>query len=584
MQRNALGEWGAGSALRIAFVSAAIAFAALWYRSSLMPMTRLDGIQICEYAFIFFASLALVALYSGFSKSWKLHRFLGIRGLIFPVAALLGAAAYKLGMHQFGGFDEGLIVHAASYYAQGLRPYVDFPSPMPPLFMAALRGAVGLLGLRWSSVLATAVTYTILTSVWMFALLRRAAMPRHWALAVTVCVEMSTMVMCPFWWYNNTSVIAVVLLLCSVLACIQQNEGVLSWTSLALSLGMVMASKPNIEPACLMVLVLLATRDKAQWLKVLSAGVVATAFACAVCAMAQMPLLPMLHSYSVVAKLRGNPLSFFPFREMGWVDANFQGLFLILNVLCFAALLIVSARNNPRHWRAYTAFAIASAVAVLLACANGEYPNLELCIMLVASAFLCLRPWQNSGLPIGRKMLLASLLATSFVMAGFFAAIHLRILGIGEGMFYEPLATRKIQNGFFAGLEAGPRLQAVLAQTAEVINRYPANTIFFGPRMEFEYAVFNKPPMPGMPLLWDVGNLFPSTVFPGYLLTFQHQDPDLLIFLKNDYTRMGAVGFYIQHSPTYRRIDDYSQLTVYIRNKEVPVTYIKIPAAMQEGL
>jgi hypothetical protein len=116
---------------------------------------------------------------------------------------------------------------------------------------------------------------------------------------------------------------------------------------------------------------------------------------------------------------------------------------------------------------------------------------------------LCLRPWQLPEPTANGKAALAGLLSMFLVMAGFFSVTHLRILGVGEYKYYEPLPTRTIQSGFFAGLEAAPHLQRVLAQSAEALSRYPQQLVFFGPRMEFAYAVFNQPLMRGMPLLWD---------------------------------------------------------------------------------
>jgi hypothetical protein len=41
---------------------------------------------------------------------------------------------------------------------------------------------------------------------------------------------------------------------------------------------------------------------------------------------------------------------------------------------------------------------------------------------------------------------------------------------------------------------------------------------------------------------------------------------------------MGLVAFYIRTTETYQRIDLFSELTVYVRRKEVPITYIRVPA------
>jgi hypothetical protein len=95
--------------------------------------------------------------------------------------------------------------------------------------------------------------------------------------------------------------------------------------------------------------------------------------------------------------------------------------------------------------------------------------------------------------------------------------------------------------------------------------------------MEVMYAEFNRSVTPEMPLLWDPGNLYSPARLPRLLLAFQQDDPDLLIFLKEDYTRMGLVAFYIRNTATYQRIDTYRELTVYVRKREVPITYIRVP-------
>jgi len=570
--------WGAGPALRIAAVAAFLAAACLHYRSAHFSMVRLEAIIAAEYGFVFFASLALTAIYAGFSERLRLHRFLQSPFLIFSSTALLAAAVYKLGMHQFGGWDEGLLVHVAACYAQGFKPYVDFPCALPPLFMAGIRCAINLLGLRWTSLALTAATFTGITALWIFALLRRAGVQRHWALVITVCVELSTMLVAPFWWYNNSSALSVVLLILSALACLRQPGRFFSWAGLSLALAMVLASKPNDLPACLVVLALLATRDKWQWARTLSACAAAAAFFLLLCYAALMPPLALLHSYVEIAKLRGSPLAMGAFREVLWPEIDFLILFILLILVCFAVLLAIRARRQPAHWPILAVCAIAALTSLEMLCTNAEIKTNDLSAVLVASAILCLRPWQLEEATAPSKAVLAGLLSVFLVMAGFFSVSHLRILGIGEYKFYEPLPTRTIQSGFFTGLDAGPRLQRVLAQSAEALARYPSQPVFFGPRMEFGYAVFHQPPLRGMPLLWDPGNLFSIERLPALMLTFQQRDPAVLIFLKDDYTRMGPLGFYIQHSQTYQRIDSFPDLTVYLRRPEVPIVYIHPPA------
>ena len=568
--------WGTGPALRIAAVASVGAIAALRYRSFLLPMTRIEAIQAAEYAFIILASIALIAAYAGFAERLRLHRFLGLPWLIIPAAALLAAGVYKLGMHQFGGWDEGLLVHAATYYAQGFRPILDFPCAMPPLFMTGAR-CIALLGLKWTSFTMLAAVFTALTTLWMFVLLRAAGLPRHWGLVVTLCAEASTMLVTPFWWFNNSSAVSVVLLFLSVLSCLQLPRRVLPWMSVSLSLAMVVASKPNDLPAALLMLVLLATKDRWQWVKTLLACAGALGIFLLICRAAQMPLLQLLHSYAEIGKLRGSPLQLLPLTELPWPERDFQIIFILAAVLCFSAIFVVSVKHKPSHWPILGACAIAGLTAIEMTCTNSEIKTSDLCVMLAASAILCLRPWETQEVSARRKTLLAGWLSVFLVMSVFFAVIHVRILLIGEGAFFEPFPTATIDGGFFSGLEAGPRLQSVLQQTSHALSSYPSQKVFFGPRMEVMYAEFNRSVTPEMPLLWDPGNLYSPARLPRLLLAFQQDDPDLLIFLKEDFTRMGLVAFYIRNTATYQRIDTYRELTVYVRKREVPITYIRVP-------
>jgi hypothetical protein len=575
--RNNSPAWGVGPAVRIAAMASLLAAVSLHVRNSISDALRLDAQCIAENCFIFFAAMALTALYSGFHARWRLHRFFRSRVLILPAAALLLAGVYRLGMYQFGGFDEGLLVHAGTFYAQGLKPYTGFHCTMPPFYMFCIRWGIRWLGLRWSSFALIASIFAALTAVWMYRLLELCSVSRPWALAITLGVEVSTMLVIPFWWYNNSSSVVVVLLFLSVLAALQAPERWFSWASLALSLAMVITSKPNVAPACFMLFALAATRERARWAKLLLACAAAAAFVLLICYAAQMPPASVLRSYVEIARLRAAPFKLL--LGMDGPEKQFQIFFLVECTLCFLVLLWRAGKRQPGSWRILLVCVMAAVTALAMASTNSEMKSCDLACMLAAAALLCLCPWETSPASPVRRIVLAGWLCLFLCTAGFFSLTHLRILNIGEGLFYEPLPTRTIRSGFFSGLEAAPHLRQVLAQSAQALSRFPAQRVFFGPRLEFEYAVFNRPVTPGMPLLWDAGNLFSPARLPRFLRNFQQADPDLLIFLSNDYTHMGMVGSYVYFTDTYRRYDGFNDLTVYVRRKDVPIRYIKLPAS-----
>lgn len=557
---------GSGHRTAALFVSSSmIAVAALYLRTELHPLRT----QLLEYVFIIFASLAAISLYIVFPAKWQVRRVLNARGAIFLASVLILVSVFSLGMHQFGGFDEGLVVHAGAFYAHDFRPYLDFHCTMPPLFMASIRCAVKLLGLRWASLILLPALFAATTALWIFHLLRLSAVERSWALIITVPVELSTMVVIPFWWYNNSSSVAVVLLLLSVVACLKEQPSLLPWFSLAASLGMVLTSKPNALPACLMVLLIGMTRDKGRLRRLLFSVTAAICIAAAICYLAQMPLTGIIRSYVEIAKLRGAPFKLL--RDMTGPEKAFQILFILESTYCFAVLLRLAFRRSPSSWRILGACAVSAITSLGFASTNSEFKVCDLVSLFMAAILLCLCPWEQKNDTHTRKIVLVGWLAVFTCMAGFYSVTHRRILAIGSQMFYEPLPTRKVQKGFFTGLDAGPRLQRVLWQTQQVLMIFPNAKVFFGPRMEFNYAVFDKPPLPGMPLLWDTGNLFPESRLPQFISAFRKNDPDVLIFLKDDFTRMNEMETYILHSENYVFSEDFADITVFIKKKTPPV-------------
>jgi hypothetical protein len=39
---------------------------------------------------------------------------------------------------------------------------------------------------------------------------------------------------------------------------------------------------------------------------------------------------------------------------------------------------------------------------------------------------------------------------------------------------------------------------------------------------------------------------------------------------------MGIVGYYIQRSATYRRDESFSDITVFVRDRTVPISFIRV--------
>lgn len=548
-----------------ASIGIAVAIIALLYRASLEPTLRLSKLEAVEYVFIFSATVGLINVINEFGDRLRLRDILQTRGLIVLFASALLFSVYKLGMYQIAGPEETYVINAAYHYLHGFKPITDYPSPMPPLFMAGIWTTVHMCSFRWSSLVLLNAVFAALTCLWLYSLFRVISLPRHWAFLITVIVELSTFFVEPFWWYNNTTSMSVILLLVSVAACLQKSHRSFSWISLSLALGMTLDSKPNVALMCFAPCVLLFTKRTPQFLKALASIVGAFVIAFMICRAAEIPIVGLFRSYVEVAKLRASPLLLIGLRQSRIPENMAQACIVLFVCLCFVDVSKKSVAEGRRRWPFLFACALSFLTCIEMICTNAELKSVDLIVLLVTLVLLLLPASESTISRAATRQTLITLLTLFGVWSGFFGASHIRVLKSCQDCFYEPLPTREIKEGFFTGLTASPRLLAVQQQVGDVLTRFPERKVFFGPRMEIEYAVFDEPLIPGLPVQWDAGTQYSQGREEEMSAVFKMQDPDLLIFMKHEYVRFGTVAAYIQHSPLYTVYDDYPDLTIYIR-------------------
>lgn len=552
-----------------ASIAAGLAVACLIWHAVLEPQPRGGSLELLEYAFILLSTTALYRFYQCFSERLRLCEILNLPGLVVVFAAVLFFSICKLGMYQLGGFDESFLVNTAYHYLKGFRPIVDWLSPMPPLFMAGLTLIARFLPFRLASFSLFNAIFATLTCFWIFGLLRISRFPRHWALAITVAVELSTAFVEPFWWYNNSTSLTVVLLFLSVLACQREMHRLLPWLSLCISLGMAICAKPNAALMGLSPCVLLLTWQRSQWVKTAAVYVAAIGIALSICSFARISPVGLLHSYAEAAKLRGSPLRFLPFRQpsVHFVDAFVSVGLSVLLLMSFLDLFVRKVRDARQSWPLILTCLLATITSIEMLCTNMSLKMLDLIVMFVSITVLAEE--SQGKIPPQFKSLVIRIALLFTVWAGYFGVIHLRILEVGEGYFYEPVPTYKISDGFLAGLDAAPRLLRVQSEVMDALSHHPARKVFFGPLLEFEYPVFQRNVIPTLPVQWDPGNQYSSERNPALLENFKRADPDLLIILKHDYVGLENVADFVQHAPIYEVDDHYRELTLYIRKQPV---------------
>ena len=505
-------------------------------------------------------------------------------GWTSEIAALLVlvVAIVVFGNWHFGGFDQSVIVGAGYRFWEGQQPYRDFVMTVPVLFYVGAGLAFFCFGVSWLALICATAAYAAMTYVGIMWGLKRLGLSRSWAIAVAFTAEAMSMVLVAYWWYNPITAIAVAMFLVSTLVVLRQSgdwPGWLAWTGAA---ALVALAKPN------------------------SAGVVlaGSGLAFALRPSARKPFLRFSCLAVVIDLVILDAISVSP-REVvaSYVGAAGRGLpslerfvqdtppdLLWLAVLLIAATLLpwvcgtlaaaaaaggvrigqprLPGRLPASEWILFTSGAVAGTLAFFT---NGEIKaaDLPMLFMPVALSTLLREPastrWKNYLLSL---MVLLSL--TGFVLGANRARVRL----IGPGAFYQLPAWGGFgwYAPFFEHLREGYNLHAVMAATSELMAHLrtragPRPKVFFGPRMEFNYAVHSIESPRGLPLFWHEGVGYPAHLRGAVVNAFRSNDFDLCIFLRGDFTYMPAEILSCLEAD-YHRFDTHA-LTIFCRDTEL---------------
>ena len=132
------------------------------------------------------------------------------------------------------------------------------------------------------------------------------------------------------------------------------------------------------------------------------------------------------------------------------------------------------------------------------------------------------------------------------------------------GPFYEVPADIKITGGYFDGLVTGNQFAEILHQIEKVKKRFNKEKIFFGPRLEFGYALTQTRSPFGLPLWWHPGTSYAFISHDKILSNFIENEFDVLIFARSDRTRM-PIGLISYIQLKYIKLDGFKEIDVYLK-------------------
>ncbi|PWU18609.1 MAG: hypothetical protein C5B50_08625 [Verrucomicrobia bacterium] len=488
----------------------------------------------------------------------------------------LGGLVHWCGMRQFGGMDLGTLIDTGWRLAQGQRPYVDFPCTTPPAFFLGAGYAFKLFGVSWEAQVLFTSVVSVLIFFWSVWLGTKLFNDRGFVLLVGFTVQALSMLLHSFWWYNTiTSAAAAVFLLSAALLWLRP-ESEPARMSYLVSLMFLALTKPNVAGVLILAIsaIFLCSRQHRLLVLLLSTGAFAAFMA--FLSLNRLSLLRMLQAYLSVAghaTETKNAMAIFSDMETATLIAY---LIVILAVLLPALASIAADKRRLRKGPTWIGLAgIGAAVHPFFV--NGELKLVDLLPALIGSLLVAsvppTRPAECQSLHLAgtlRQLVICLFLLLAF--SGTALAIERERLRMdGYGMFFEyELRPGSIKQGFFKGLHTGSSFRQLFGQLDEVLQRAPNASVFFGPRLGWAYAAFNKPSPLNQPIAWDPGLMFSAEDGGMFLKSLFKQRYGLVILNKNDraYYPLDLIEACARD---YICDQSYSRLTIGYRKSRLPV-------------
>ena len=525
-----------------------------------------------------FCSAFLLTPALNLSLNLSLNRLRGKWRNIFTYGALVSTCVFccwfilHFGRDQFGAWDYNILIDTGWRQISGQRPYVDFPATTPAGFNLGIRDAFYFFGASWDANLYLTAGFTCATFVWLYWLMRRLSMGRLASIAVSFAIESATTLALCFWWYNNTTLVCTTVFFLSCLAYVMHPR---SWSvqlSYTGSLAVLALMKPNVAGLTMLGCVLLLFFITESKVRLVFLTALAGCVALVLLRLHHVPIKEMFESYISVARERGGIRERFAFRQ----SHKFQQHAAELWIFCMALPLLglvprVYTQIRQRDGRglglsSLLAFSLAITLYGLLT--NAEFRDLECAVLMAAIGVISfgLR-WNGTWL----RRFTTAIVCASIACDLTFGAERLRVYDIGAHLFFEWQDNQHpIDRGFLRHMRVSRPMLRVQAEVEQAVRANPGS-YFFGPRLEYEYAVCKLTSPAGYPTYWQPGTAFGSAESSRLLGTWRQHHFETLVFMRPgfyDYDFGMFYSFYPKGfldaiNESYISDDRYPDLVVY---------------------
>jgi hypothetical protein len=501
-------------------------------------------------------------------------------GALLGICAFLWTFLIHAGRWQFGGYDMSVLIEMGWRQIQGQNPYIDFPTTTPPGFNLGIKYAYQLFGVTWDANLYFSAIFACLTFLWMYWLMVRLSLGRLAAAAISFAIECAGILTLCFWWYNDSVLILAAVFFLSCLAYAGRPRAASVQVSYVVSLTLLSLMKPNIAGVTIsggVVLLFLVTDRK---IRLVLLTLAAMAAAVGVLLLNHVSIPAMLASYISVAKEHGSVRNGFGFQQITGFD-RYSALFWIavLSVPLLGLVPKIFHLAGERNWKGIINclfFPLALMIALYGLATNGEYRDVDCTVLLAAGAVLTFGLRWNG--PLLRRVYIA-ILFSSITGDLYYGAERVRVNGIGPHVFFEWQDNQhRIEGGYLKNMRVSSTMIEV-EQEIKLATEANPGPYFFGPRLDFNYAVLGLPSPKHSPVWWAPGTAFAVADQARLIQVWQQHRFQTLIFLNADYA-YGTLADFFEYTfypkefldiidRDYVRDESYPFITVYHRRAEL---------------
>jgi hypothetical protein len=519
-------------------------------------------------------------------------------GIGLALMALIGLFIMRCGMCQICGYDHSILVDHAWRLYKGQKPYVDYPCTVPVGFVLGPKFAFQWFGVHWKSIIEMTALFAMGTFAWSLFLLAR-LFGRGWTtLLWAMTLQVLSPMLVSFWWYSPITDVSGAVYALAAMYWLRRPAEKAAVVSYGAALLLMATMKPNVAGMMIVGFsVILFVSPHHRW-KALLVSLVSFALFLVWLSLNHMSLLGMIAAYRSIAPRGGSLVPFLidlnPVQQrlaLAEIAAILIPVVVLLAqgrqglrspgawipaILMAGGICFYVCNNDPLIHPNETRWGkVEGAASLVLPLFLALYPgrrNLRspgVCLGYVALlgglyGFLTNSEQKLVDLPpvlAGALLLVTELRRQSLSNGALSVQMPVRwhryfcllcvILGAGglsQGyardrvysagplQFFEYQGNKHIiADGFFKGVHCGDIFDEILKEMAEVLRQAQSATVWFGPRMEWGYAAFDKPSPLHEPVVWDPLTMFDNSKEQLYFDHFLQSRRQVLIFFKNDF-------------------------------------------------